>query len=100
MSRSAGRRRGRSGGGGQPGCLTCTARTCSTPRRVDDEFWDGPPQVAHAPMAMAHLGSGIWSQSFLTRGAIFFVSVPGTIIKSAGRGEERKTSLPTRAMSW
>jgi hypothetical protein len=35
----------------------------------------------------------------LTTGAIFSVTVPATIIKSAWRGLGRKTSAPKRAMS-
>jgi hypothetical protein len=50
-------------------------------------------------MAIAHLGSGIWSQSRRTMGAIFSVTVPATIIRSLWRGVARKTSAPKRDMS-
>src|SRR6476619_4117178 len=48
---------------------------------------------------MTHFGSGIWSYRRRSTGAIFFVTVPATIIKSDWRGEARKTSAPKRAMS-
>src|SRR5512135_1818879 len=54
--------------------------------------------MAQEPMAMHHLGSGIWSQSFLTRGAIFTVMVPATTITSACRGVAR-TMVPMRSRS-
>ena len=47
---------------------------------------------------MHHFGSGIWSQSFFTRGAIFTVMVPATTITSACRGVPR-TMVPMRSMS-
>src|SRR5512138_1185517 len=50
-------------------------------------------------MEMTHLGSGIWSYSRRSTGAIFFVTVPATIIRSDCRGEARNTSAPNRAMS-
>src|SRR3954447_17726894 len=59
----------------------------------------GPPTLEHAPMEMHHFGSGIWSQTRRTTGDIFRVTVPATIIRSACRGEGRKTSAPKRAMS-
>ena len=55
--------------------------------------------MAQAPIAMQYLGSGIWSQSRMTWGAIFLVTVPDTIKRSACRGDGRKTSEPNRAMS-
>ena len=55
--------------------------------------------VAKAPMAMQNFGSGIWFQSRTTCGAIFLVTVPDTISRSACRGEGRNTSEPKRAMS-
>src|SRR4051812_17126011 len=48
---------------------------------------------------MQYFGSGIWFQSRTTCGAIFFVTVPDTIKRSAWRGDGRKTSEPKRAMS-
>src|SRR5439155_23412852 len=49
---------------------------------------------------MTHFGSGIWSYSRRRTGAIFFVTVPATIIRSDWRGDARKTSAPNRAMSY
>src|SRR6187401_799966 len=49
---------------------------------------------------MTHLGSGIWSYSRRSTGAIFLVTVPATIIRSDCRGEARNTSAPNRAMSY
>src|SRR5204863_10030778 len=51
-------------------------------------------------MLITHFGSGICSQSKRRRGAIFTETVPATIIKSAWRGLERKTSDPKRERSW
>src|SRR4051812_15105592 len=48
---------------------------------------------------MQYFGSGIWFQSRTTCGAIFFVTVPETISRSAWRGDGRNTSDPKRAMS-
>src|SRR5437868_12457774 len=48
---------------------------------------------------MTHFGSGIWSYSRRSTGAIFLVTVPATIIRSDCRGEARNTSAPNRAMS-
>jgi hypothetical protein len=55
--------------------------------------------MAQAPMAMQYLGSGIWFHRRTTCGAIFLVTVPDTIKRSAWRGEGRKISDPKRAMS-
>src|SRR5271165_2144277 len=55
--------------------------------------------MAHAPMAKQYLGSGIWFQRRTTCGAIFLVTVPETMSRSACLGEGRKTSEPKRAMS-
>src|SRR6476661_13299 len=48
---------------------------------------------------MTHFGSGIWSYSRRSTGAIFLVTVPATIIRSDCRGDARNTSAPKRAMS-
>ena len=58
-----------------------------------------PPLEAHAPMAMHHFGSGIWSHTRLMTGAILSVGVPATIIKSDWRGLGRKTPAPNRSIS-
>src|SRR5215831_7340248 len=55
--------------------------------------------MAQAPIAITYFGSGIWLYRRTTKGAIFLVTVPETIIRSAWRGEGRKTSAPNRAMS-
>lgn len=55
--------------------------------------------MAQFPMAMTHLGSGIWSYNVLTAGSIFLVMVPATIITSDCRGEGRNTSAPNRDIS-
>src|SRR5665811_1045656 len=47
-------------------------------------------------METTHLGSGIWSYRVRTMGAIFFVTVPATIMRSAWRGEARN-SMPQRS---
>jgi len=47
---------------------------------------NGPPTEEHAPIDMAHLGSGICSYMRFTTGAIFNVTVPETIIGSDCRG--------------
>src|SRR6185369_479185 len=57
------------------------------------------PLVAQAPMEMTHLGSGICSQSWRMTGAILFETRPAMIIRSAWRGDGRKTSAPKRAIS-
>src|ERR1700679_4384125 len=60
---------------------------------------NGPPTLEHAPIEMHHFGSGICSPPRFSTGDIFSVTVPATIIKSACRGEGRKTSAPNRAIS-
>jgi len=54
---------------------------------------------AGAHRRCTYFGSGIWFQSRTTCGAIFLVTVPDTIMRSACRGEGRKISAPKRAMS-
>jgi hypothetical protein len=48
---------------------------------------------------MHHFGSGICCQILWITCAIFNVTVPDTIIKSACRGDGRNTSDPNRAIS-
>src|SRR5690606_29773950 len=50
-------------------------------------------------MLITHLGCGICSYSSRITGAIFQLSLPGTIIRSAWRGLARNTSLPNRLWS-
>src|ERR1700754_1998661 len=58
-----------------------------------------PPEDAQTPMEITERGSGIWSNNCRTTGAIFWLTRPATIIRSACRGEARKTSMPKRARS-
>ena len=52
-----------SGRGGQPGIYTSTGNSLSTPSTT--AYWpgktNGPPEMAQLPIAITHLGSGIWS---------------------------------------
>src|SRR5215216_6064213 len=58
-----------------------------------------PPDDAHAPMEMDHLGWGIWSQMRRMTGASLNGSRPAQISTSACRGEKLIRSMPNRAMS-
>ena len=58
-----------------------------------------PPLEAHTPMASTHLGSAIWSYTWRSTGAIFWLTRPATIIRSACRGVAENRSIPKRAMS-
>jgi hypothetical protein len=49
-------------------------------------------------MLSTQRGSGIWSYTLRSGGAILFVSVPATIITSLWRGDARKT-MPKRSRS-
>src|SRR5260370_8382256 len=70
----------------------------STPCKTEYAL-NGPPTLEHAPMEMHHLGSGICSHTRFSTGAIFSVTVPATIIRSACRGDGRNTSAPNLAIS-
>src|ERR1700722_18305735 len=70
----------------------------STPCNTENAL-NGPPPLEQAPIDMHHLGSGICSQTRFSTGDILSVTVPATIIRSACRGDGRKTSEPKRAMS-
>src|SRR5579859_7645655 len=48
---------------------------------------------------MTHFGSIIWSYTWRRTGAIFWLTRPATIIRSACRGDARNTSMPKRAES-
>src|SRR5712691_9787298 len=87
-----------SGRGGHPMTYTSTGTMRSTPCKTEYAL-NGPPTLEHAPIEMHHLGSGICSHTRFKTGAIFSVTVPATIIRSAWRGDGRKTSAPNRAMS-
>src|SRR5512140_2486398 len=58
------------------------------------------PVDAQAPMAMAHLGCGIWSQIFRITDAILYGRRPAQISTSACRGEKLMRSMPKRAWSY
>src|SRR5687768_2988908 len=58
-----------------------------------------PPDEAHAPMEMHHLGWGIWSQTRRITGASLKGSRPAQISTSAWRGEKLIRSMPKRARS-
>src|SRR5678815_3363119 len=58
-----------------------------------------PPDEAQAPMEMAHLGWGIWSQMRRMTGASLNGRRPAQIRTSAWRGEKLCRSMPNRAMS-
>src|SRR5690606_17815814 len=59
-----------------------------------------PPLLAHAPMEMHHLGSGICSQMRCSTGIIFSEMRPDTISRSDWRGENLSTSEPKREASY
>src|SRR6185295_16748688 len=50
-------------------------------------------------MEITHLGSGIWSYTRRTIGAIFRVTVPATMMRSDWRGLGLKIPAPNRSMS-
>src|SRR5580704_9057802 len=58
-----------------------------------------PPLEAHTPIEMTHLGLAIWSYICLVTGAIFWLSRPATIIRSACRGVLEARSMPNLARS-
>ena len=55
--------------------------------------------MAQLPIAITHLGSGICSYSSRIGSAIFFTTVPATIITSDCRGDGHVTT-PKRSKSW
>src|SRR6266850_3962126 len=70
----------------------------STPCMVEYES-KGPPVEAQAPIAIAHLGSGICSYTLRTTGPIFKVTVPAIMIRYLCRGLGRNTPAPKRSIS-
>src|SRR3954462_14646940 len=50
-------------------------------------------------MASPHFGSAMWSYTCLSTGAIFWMTRPATIIRSAWRGVAENRSMPNRAMA-
>jgi len=55
--------------------------------------------LAHEPMEMTYLGSGICSYRRSTAGAILSVTVPEMQMRSAWRGPAGKGITPKRMMS-
>ncbi len=58
-----------------------------------------PPEDAQTPIARTHFGSAIWSYTCRNTGAIFWLTRPATIMRSAWRGVAENRSMPKRAMS-
>jgi hypothetical protein len=58
-----------------------------------------PPEEAQAPIEIAHLGCGIWSQIRRMTGASLNGSRPAQMSTSAWRGEKLIRSMPNRARS-
>src|SRR3954452_5537196 len=92
--------RSASGRGGQPGTYTSTGMIWSTPLVTEYESQYGPPQLAHEPMEITYLGSGICSHSRRMAGAILSVTVPDTTTRSAWRGPAGKGMTPRRITSY
>src|SRR5204863_4233295 len=88
-----------SGRGGQPGTYTSIGMNWSTPLVTEYESQYGPPQFEHDPNEMTYLGSGIWSYTRFSAGAILSVRVPATTIRSACRGPWAMGITPSRMKS-
>src|SRR5918993_5293183 len=58
-----------------------------------------PPEEAHAPIAMLHLGCGICCQIRRMTGASLNGTRPAQMSTSACRGEKLMRSMPNRARS-
>src|SRR5512146_102804 len=58
-----------------------------------------PPELAHEPMEITHLGSAICSYTRSTMGATFLKTVPEMIRRSDCLGDPLRTSAPKRARS-
>src|ERR1700694_3477524 len=86
------------GRGGHPTTYTSTGTMRSTPCKTEYAL-KGPPTLEQAPIEMHHFGSGLCSHTRFSTGPIFSVTVPATIMRSAWRGDGRKTSAPNRAIS-
>src|SRR5919109_2338006 len=73
--------------------------TWSTPLVTEYESQYGPPQFEHDPNEITYLGSGIWSYTRFSAGAILSVTVPATTSRSAWRGPCAKGITPSRMKS-
>src|ERR671934_811045 len=71
----------------------------STPFVTEYESQYGPPQLEHDPKEMTYLGSGIWSYTRFSAGAILSVTVPATTSRSAWRGPCANGITPSRMKS-
>src|ERR687898_565865 len=59
-----------------------------------------PPVIAQAPIAITYFGSGIWSYTILTLGAIFLFTVPCTTIRSHCLKEPNASIMPNLSTSY
>src|SRR3954447_18386261 len=71
----------------------------STPLVTQYESQYGPPQLAHEPIEMTYLGSGICSYSRRTAGAILSVTVPEMTMRAPWRGPGANGMTPRRMKS-
>src|ERR671914_1506560 len=71
----------------------------STPFVTEYESQYGPPQLEHDPNEITYFGSGIWSYTRLSAGAILSVTVPATTRRSACRGPWANGMTPRRMKS-
>src|SRR5918995_7116663 len=76
-----------------------TGMTWSHPFVTEYESQYGPPQLAHDPIEMTYLGSGIWSYTRLIGAAILSVRVPATTNRSACLGDAGNGITPKRMTS-
>src|ERR687887_1880597 len=72
----------------------------STPFVTEYESQYGPPQLEQDPNEITYLGSGIWSYTRFSAGAILSVTVPATTSRSACRGPWANGITPRRMKSW
>ena len=71
----------------------------STPFVTEYESQYGPPQLEQDPNEITYFGSGIWSYTRFSAGAILSVSVPATTSRSACRGPWANGITPRRMKS-
>src|ERR1700681_3757192 len=72
----------------------------STPFVTEYESQYGPPQLAHEPIEMTYLGSGICSYRRRIDGAILSVTVPEMTMRSACLGLAGNGMTPRRMTSY